>query len=123
MFKEIKILVLTAVLGLGTISNANADNHFYRSPERHAHHSSINPWPFIAGAVIGGIIVHEADQPPKVITSNVVEPPVLVNGIWMQRTLRCVQEIVTDYRGDQSIVNRCNYVYVPVPTLTQPQGN
>ena len=96
---------------------AIADGRHDRPPARYSDHydrgNRTNPWPFIAGAVVGGIIIHEVAEAnqPRVITSNA---PVLVNGVWMQRTYSCVQEIVTNYRGDQSIVNRCNYVYVPV---------
>ena len=78
-----------------------------------------NPWPFIAGAVIGGIIVHEATKPP------VESPPwrnapvpaeglVYVNGVLMKRVQTCHQEIVRDSFGDQYVVNKCNYIYVPV---------
>jgi hypothetical protein len=112
--------VITIVAALITLapSAAMADGRHWRAPDRHESHrgGGVNPWPFIAGAVVGGLIVHasEADEPRAIVGKPNSEPPVLINGVWMQRTLRCVQEIVVDRRGDESVVNRCNYVYVPV---------
>ena len=74
-----------------------------------------DPWPFIAGAVVGGIIVHSAEaSQPRVVSPRQPEPPVLVNGVWMQRTYQCVQEIVVDRYGNENLANRCNWVFVPV---------
>jgi hypothetical protein len=111
------IIVLAAALITAIPTIASADGRRGHPPDRYSDRydrgSRTNPWPFIAGAIVGGIIIHEVAEAnqPRVVTSDA---PVLVNGVWMQRTYSCVQEIVTNYRGDQSIVNRCNYVYVPV---------
>ena len=37
-----------------------------------------------------------------------------VNGVLMKRVQTCHQEIVRDSFGDQYVVNKCNYIYVPV---------
>ena len=110
------ITIVAALIALAP-SASMADGR-WRAPDRHERHEGgVNPWPFIAGAVVGGIIVHaaEADE-PRVVTSRPAEKPILVNGVWMQRTVRCVQEIVTNARGDETVVNRCNYIYVPIQT-------
>ena len=74
-----------------------------------------NPWPFIAGAVVGGIIVHSAEaSQPRVVSPRQPEPPVLINGVWMQRTYQCVQDIIVDRYGNEQLMNRCNWVFVPV---------
>jgi hypothetical protein len=119
------IIAIAAALITAAPTVASADggccwegNH-WRGPARYSDHydrgSRINPWPFIAGAVVGGIIVHSAEaSQPRVVSSPATEAPVLVNGVWMQRTYRCTQEIVIDTRGDERLMQRCNYVYVPV---------
>lgn len=70
----------------------------------------------VAGVVIGSVITSsaEAREDRRIVSSRKPEQPVLVNGVWMQRVVRCYQEIVTDYRGDEHIENHCNYIYVPV---------
>lgn len=110
------ILIAIALLTVPTLALADRDHGGrYREPPRHVErsHGGFNPWPFIAGAVVGGIIIHEADRTPAPISPN-GQSPVLVNGVWMQRVLQCVQTIVTDYRGDQNLVSKCNYVYIPI---------
>jgi len=110
------IAILASFIVL-TPTVASADG--WRGGREHYEHrgGGVNPWPFLAGAVVGGIIVHAASEAnePRVISSRRPEPPVLVNGVWMQRIVRCVQEIVTNRYGDEQVLNRCNYVYVEVP--------
>ena len=119
-----KITSIAIIVGaIITPTLASADGHRWREPPRVEHREGrggINPWPFIAGAVVGGILVNaaQADDSPRVISSRASDAPVLVNGVWMQRVRNCVQEIVTDRYGNESIVNRCNYIYVPVQVQT-----
>ena len=114
------LIVIAAALITAIPTIASADGRHWREPDRYRDHydrgSRINPWPFIAGAVVGGIIVHaaEASEPRVVSSTSTPEAPVLVNGVWMQRTYRCTQEIVVDNRGDERLMQRCNYVYLPV---------
>lgn len=110
-------IVATLISAVPTV--AAADDHHWRPPARYSDHydrgSRTNPWPFIAGAVVGGIIVHSAEaSQPRVVSPRQPEPPVLVNGVWMQRTYQCVQEIVVDRYGNENLANRCNWVFVPV---------
>lgn len=118
------IILVAAALITAIPTVASADGRHWRVPDRYSDHyergSHTNPWPFIAGAVVGGIIVHaaQASDQPRVVASGATEAPVLVNGTWMQRTYRCVQEIVIDNRGDERLMQRCNYVYVPVQVQT-----
>ena len=121
--KHFIAIVASAITLVPSVSMA--DGGRWRAPERlerEEHHGrGFNPWPFIAGAVVGGIIVHAADE-PRVITSKPAEKPVLVNGIWMQRTYQCVQEIVSDRYGNEQLVNRCNWVFVPVQVQPPPSN-
>lgn len=73
-------------------------------------------WSVVAGVVIGSVITRSADayEDRRVISSRKPEAPVLINGVWMQRTQQCHQEIITDHRGDEHLRNICNYIYVPV---------
>lgn len=124
--KHFIAIVASAITLVPSVSMADGGRH-WRAPDRYSDHydrgSRINPWPFIAGAVVGGIIVHaaEADE-PQVITSKPAEKPVLVNGIWMQRTYQCVQDIVTDRYGNEQLMNRCNWVFVPVQVQPPPSN-
>lgn len=112
------IITLTAILALVAPTIASADGRHWREPDRYSdrydHGHRTNPWPFIAGAVVGGILVNAARANEPRVVYPAGEAPVLVNGVWMQRTYRCVQEIVVDYRGDERLMQRCNYVYVQV---------
>jgi hypothetical protein len=114
---NIKVLVavsIVAMSALGFSTTASAEEHHGWVRPYVGH--TLNPWPFVAGAVVGGIIVHEYNTPPVIVNTQ-PDPPVLVNGVMMQRTYRCVQQIVTDRFGNESVVNHCNYVYVPVQTV------
>ena len=103
-----KALIAASLLVLS--SAATAHEGPWRAPV-HVDHGS-NPWPFIAGAVIGGIIIHEAEKPAPVPAPS--ENLAYVNGVLMKRVQTCHQEIVRDSFGDQYVVNKCNYIYVPV---------
>lgn len=107
-----KLVAIAICLASTGPALAHESPRFQRPEQSHSH--SINPWPFIAGAVIGGLVVHAAETPPAPPPRIPVNGAVLVNGVWMKRVQRCVQNIVIDSRGDQYIGNVCNYVYVPV---------
>lgn len=74
---------------------------------------------FLLGRAVENRSEHRVPVPtvPRKEYSSHREPIVLINGVWMQRTLRCYQEIVTDWRGDERVQNHCNYVYVPVDVV------
>ena len=120
--KHFIAIVASAITLVPSVSMADGGRH-WRAPERFEREEhrgrGFNPWPFVAGAVVGGIIVNEYNK-PRVITSKQPEPPVLVNGVWMQRTYQCTQTIVADRYGNENVVNTCNWIYIPVPVQPQP---
>ena len=67
------LIAITASLLMLT-SVAAADDHYtsHNGPWRQpapVERNRINPWPFIAGAVVGGLIVHEAQKEyPRYVT-------------------------------------------------------
>ena len=72
---------------------------------------------FLVGKAVEERAEHRVPDVPRREYYSHKEPVVLINGVWMQRTLRCYQEIVTDWRGDERVQNHCNYVYVPVDVV------
>ena len=77
MFKNILTALVPIVL-FGVSNVALADPHEFRGPVREYHRGSgFNPWPFVAGAVIGGIIVHESDRPAPPPIQFYHEPEIL----------------------------------------------
>lgn len=98
-----KILVAT-ILALSIPGLAFADRgEHHREPPRYEHHrGGVNPWPFIAGAVVGGIIVNEVSRdrveeyrpPMRYIT--VCENIELydVNGYYVKTERQCRRELV-----------------------------
>lgn len=115
--KSIIAIAATLITAVPSVAAADGgccwEGNHWRGPT-HYDSNRVNPWPFIAGAVVGGIIVHSAQESRVVSSTGETNAPVLVNGVWMQRVYRCTQEIVIDNRGDQHLAQRCNYVYVPV---------
>ena len=74
--KHFIAIVASAITLVPSVSMA--DGGRWRAPERFEEHhrgGGFNPWPFVAGAVVGGIIVNEYNR-PRVITSRQPEPPV-----------------------------------------------
>ena len=116
--------LIAFVAALVTLTPNVSSAHDWHQPMRHIPERGHgwNPWPFVAGAVVGGIIVHEYNREPTVITSRQPDPPVLVNGVLMQRTYQCVQNIVTDRYGNEQLMNRCNWVFVPVQVQPPPSN-
>ena len=114
------VLVNTALAGHGHYyPNYYYGDHYYDS----GHNDVV---PFIFGAVIGGIVVNEIARPrdevivvrqPRVVEKRPsarpkTEPPVLINGVMMQRTLQCKQQILIDDIGDEVLFEDCKYVFV-----------
>lgn len=99
--KKLIIAAVIAAIVVPTIAVADRGGH-YREPSRHGG-GGVNPWPFIAGAVIGGIIVHESGRnreynpPQRYIT--VCEDIMLYdsNGRYVKSERYCHQELVSGY--------------------------
>jgi hypothetical protein len=107
------ITILTAVILAISPISANADEHGHRN---HEHRSNgINPWPFLAGAVVGGIIIHEAERPvpAPVYREGAI---VYVNGVPYRYTTQCDPDyIVRDDRGNDVVVRgACRRALVPL---------
>ena len=73
--------LIAFVAALVTLTPNVSSAHDWHQPMRHIPERGHgwNPWPFVAGAVVGGIIVREYNREPTVITSRQPEPPVQPN--------------------------------------------
>ena len=98
-----KIIVGLVVASMLTSSIALAHDREWREPPRREHRGGgVNPWPFIAGAVVGGIIVNEviSDREeyrrPPMRYVNVCENIELYDqyGRYVRTERRCRRELV-----------------------------
>lgn len=92
------ILAVALACMLPAVAMADRGNH-----HREHRGGGFNPWPFVAGAVIGGIIVHEADrdrerQPPPRRYITVCENIMLYDarGTYIKTERHCHEELA-DY--------------------------
>lgn len=99
-----KIIVGLVVASMLATSIADAHDRDWREPPRREHHGGggVNPWPFIAGAVVGGIIVNEVvrEQPrPPQRYVTVCEDIMLYDssGRYIKTERHCRQELVPAY--------------------------
>ena len=110
---KIKVLLLSALLGLSLINTAFAEEHrhFYGEHRGWApHHGGWwGPFDVLAGVVIGGVIMHEIDVN--------AEPPV-----GYTRTVVCNQVMIgVDYYNRPVYQQQCHVEWVPVQqVIVQP---
>jgi hypothetical protein len=109
-FKTGAVIILSALMATMSMT-ACADGH-----REHEHRNNgINPWPFIAGAVVGGIIIHEAERPvpAPVYREGTI---VYVNGVPYRYITQCDPDyIVQDNRGNDIVVRGpCRRALIPL---------
>lgn len=100
-----KIIVGLVVASMLASSIAEGHDRGWREPPRREHNGGgVNPWPFIAGAVVGGIIVNEVVRdreeyrpPQRYVT--VCEDIMLYDssGRYIKTERHCRQELVPAY--------------------------
>ena len=106
-----KIIVGLVVASMLASSIAEAHDRGWREPPHREHRGGggVNPWPFIAGAVVGGIIVNEVVRDREVVREREYNPPVRYvticeniplydsEGRYIKTDRYCHQELVPAY--------------------------
>jgi len=103
-----KIIVGMIVASMMAASPAMADRGGGYRDNHERHHDgggSVNPWPFIAGAVVGGIIISEVGRereresrpPARYITVCQEIRLYDAKGRFVKTERSCHEELVTDY--------------------------
>jgi hypothetical protein len=105
-----KKIILAAVIAcmIPTMALADRDDH-HRGGERREHREGrgggFNPWPFVAGAIVGGIIVNESNRDDRYVERN---PP------RQRRVLLCEDYVTYDIYNRPLVQRRCRYEWVSV---------